>query len=258
MCFHTRIDRPVAEIETHYNVSRTEKGMELEEELLYHHSDGFKHQDFWVIPQESPKHITPMMWGMLPPWAKNENPMEDLKEIKGQGLNAQSEKLFTSKMYKPSSLKRRCVIPLTGFYEPHTCQKPKDYKVPFLFGAREATFLSLAGIYTVTSNKYVSFSLLTREAEPGSMYAQIHNKKNWQGQHRQIVPLADDQIEAWLSEKLTETDIDRIIHDNLPEDGLTAHPISKDIFSRTVSADYPGIEKLVDNPNLNLDYSQWA
>jgi putative SOS response-associated peptidase YedK len=90
------------------------------------------------------------------------------------------------------------------------------------------------------------------------MYAQIHNKKNWQGQHRQIVPLADDQIEAWLSEKLTETDIDRIIHDNLPEDGLTAHPVSKDIFSRTVSADYPGIEKLVDNPNLNLDYSQWA
>ena len=50
MCFHTRIDRPNTEIETHYNFSRPEKGLELEEELLYHHLDGFKHQDFWVIP----------------------------------------------------------------------------------------------------------------------------------------------------------------------------------------------------------------
>lgn len=258
MCFHTRIDKSPEEIESYYGVSRTEKGLALEEELIYHHGDGYKHNNFWIIPQENPNHITPVMWGMLPPWAKDPDPIADLKKIKGQGLNAQSEKLFTSRMYKPSALKRRCIIPLTGFYEPHTCEKPKDYKVPFHFGPREDDFLSIAGIYTITSNRYVSFSLLTKEASEESMYGQIHNKKNWQGQHRQIIPLQKDQVELWLSNDLLEPDVMHILHNNLGEEHLCAHPISKDLYSKTASSDHPGITELVHNPNLTLDYSKWA
>lgn len=72
----------------------------------------------YVIPQENPKFITPLMWGFIPEWESGERAEDYYKEtIKyGSGLNATTEKLFTSQMFRKSALTKRCVVPVTGFH----------------------------------------------------------------------------------------------------------------------------------------------
>lgn len=170
------------------------------------------------------------------------------------GLNAQAEKLFNFDMYKASALTRRCIIPLNGFYEPHACEKPKGFKVPFYFKAKDEEFLSLAGISSITPDKYVSFSILTKKAAKGSQYSKIHNNKNRDGENRQVIPLTQGQIENWLSNNLNQDDILEIIKRDLPEEKLNIYPISKALFSPKINSDRPDIIKQIDYPQINIEY----
>ena len=258
MCFHTRITSSAEEIEDYYNVSRTDKGLELEDELTYYHSNGYDHDDFWVIPQESSANITPMVWGLLPPKQKgSERDVYYKKAIPwGAGLNAQAEKLFSFWQYEKVALTRRCIIPVTGFYEPHTCKKPKDYKVPFYFSHQSEPFVNLAGIYSITPDKHVSFAILTKEPEEGSMYAQIHNKKNRDGQHRQVVALDQYQMRVWLSKDLDQRAVEDLIKHECSENFIRANAISKDLFATKINSNYPDIISHQEHPQLEIP-SKW-
>jgi len=256
MCFHVRIVETAEQIEAHYDISRSPKEKKVDNEFIYHHANGYSHDSFWVIPQEKSDHMTPMMWGLLP---FNKDGVEHEKYYKesiryGAGLNAQAEKLFDFYMYKASALTRRCIIPLNGFYEPHTCEKPKNFKVPYYFEQKNSPLISLAGIYSITPDKYVSFSILTKEAEPNSKYATIHNKKNRDGEHRQVVPLDKNRIEAWLSNDLMEKDVFEIIDNDLPHSQINAYSISKDLFSPKVNSDRPDIIEYVEYPQVQIEY----
>jgi len=256
MCFHTRIVSTAEEIESHYGVVRSAKEKKAGHEFVYQHANGYSHDSFWVIPQEKSDHMTPMMWGLLPydkPGADYEKYYK--KSIPwGAGLNAQAEKLFDFYMYRPSALTRRCIVPLNGFYEPHTCEKPKNFKVPYYFEQKDSAIIGLAGIYTITPDKYVSFSILTKEAPEGSMYARIHNKKNRDGENRQVIPLAREKVEAWLSDDLVEKDVYGIIDNDLPENQINAYSVSKDLFSRTVNSDRPDIVDHVRYPQVQIPF----
>ncbi|MEO1545307.1 MAG: SOS response-associated peptidase family protein [Bacteroidota bacterium] len=256
MCFHARIVSTAEEIESHYNVTRSEKTINEGVEFIYHHSNGYSHQPFWVIPQERSTHMTPMMWGLLPYDKNGENHKEyyDKSVRWGAGLNVQAEKLFSFWQYKKHSLTQRCIIPLSGFYEPHTCAKPKNFKVPYYFQQNDTPLVSLAGIYSITPDKYVSFGILTKKAPEGSKYAIIHNKKNRDNENRQVVPLKDDQIQKWLSNDLDKDGVFEIVHNNLSEDDITAHSVSKDVFSNTINSNYPEIIERVEFPQVQIPY----
>lgn len=256
MCFHSRTVLTAEEIEFFYDITRSEQEKEQRREFIYNHANGFNHDTFWVIPQERSNRMTPMMWGLLPfnkPGAESGKYYSESIRF-GAGLNAQSEKLFDFYLYRHSVMTQRCVVPLSGFYEPHTCAKPKNFKVPFYFSQRDSPIISLAGIYSITPDKYVSFSLLTKEAPADSKYAKIHNKKNRDGEYRQVVPLEKDQVAAWLSDDLKETDVLRIIKNDLPQDQIEAYPVSKDLFSRNVNSDRPDIIEKVDYQQIAIDY----
>lgn len=256
MCFHTRIVSSAEEIEAYYGVVRSNVAKINVEELIYHHANGYNHQQFWIIPQQKRANMTPMIWGLLPfnkPGADHEAYYK--KAIPwGAGLNAQTEKLFDHWMYKHSALTKRCIVPLSGFYEPHTCEKPKNFKVPYYFEQKDSPLISLAGIYSITPDNYVSFSILTKKAPQDSMYATIHNKKNRDGENRQVVPLAKYQVDAWLSDDLGEDDVLEIIENDLPQDQINAYSVSKDIFSRNIDSDRKNIIKHVKYPQVQIPY----
>ena len=49
-------------------------------------------------------------WGLVPPWA--------VKSSTGaRHINARAETLLTSKVFRPSFERRRCIVPADGFYE---------------------------------------------------------------------------------------------------------------------------------------------
>ena len=43
----------------------------------------------------------------------------------GSGLNARSEKLFDYWLYEKSAFTKRCIIPVSGFFEPHEYNNKK-------------------------------------------------------------------------------------------------------------------------------------
>ena len=52
--------------------------------------------------------LAPMRWGLVPSWAK---------DAKRASINARSETVATNGMFRAAFKKRRCLIPVSGFYE---------------------------------------------------------------------------------------------------------------------------------------------
>lgn len=249
MCYTTRVIRKAGELEDYYEIERLLGNLPEDEELIYNSANGFAHPSMWIIPQEKAKNMIPVVWGLIPPYKKGVDPKEYYKETIrwGSGLNAKSEKLFDSNNYKGSALKRRCIVPVDGFYEPHRIEKvKKPYSIPFYFERKNGAPISLAGIYAV-AGEWVTFTILTKEATP--MFAEIHNKKN-----RRPVILQDDDIEGWLNDNLQESDVMDIIDDDLPDAEISAWPISTDLYKRNGEGDRPDIIERVEFEDLELDY----
>ena len=247
MCYSTRITRKAVELEKHYAVTKLLGERVLDEELIYNHANGFSHPLLWIIPQEQSSHITPSLWGIIPSNKLGAERADYYKEsVKfGSGLNAQSEKLFDHFVYKHSALTRRCIIPVDGFFEPHTA--PKNFKIPFYFERKNQDIISLAGLYTITADGYNTFTILTKPATP--LFAKIHNTK-----FRRPVILRDEDIDVWLDTRLSPADIQNVIDDDLVDTSLNAYPISKDLYSPKVDSNRDDIIERIDYPELEISF----
>ena len=135
--------------------------------------------------------IQPMLWGLVPPWHRGENPTSHGVSTN----NARLEGVQSSKLYGPC-LKRRCVVICDGFYEwrKNPTDKEKGNKQPFFVYRKDEEVkqersnkdkgsenlgegedfeghkpLFMAGIYSVgegpDGRKVFSYSVLTREAD---------------------------------------------------------------------------------------------
>ncbi len=62
------------------------------------------------LDKDQKRQLSLMQWGFLPSWAKD--PKEILRPI-----NARLETVEKSPMFKSSFQKRRCLIPVSGFYD---------------------------------------------------------------------------------------------------------------------------------------------
>lgn len=250
MCYGTRVVKTAQQLELFYNVEKLYGDLPKDKELVYNYANGFSHPHMWIIPQEKKGNMIPVMWGLIPHYKSGADAKDYYKETirYGSGLNARSEKLFDSNNYKNSALTRRCIIPVDGFYEPHTAKKNgKDFKVPFYFHRKNDIPFNLAGIYAVTKDKMVTFTILTKEATP--LFAKIHNKK-----FRRPVILQDDDIDVWLDDTLKENDIMDVIDDDLADEGINAYPISKDLYKRSGEGDRPDIIEKVEYEEVKIDY----
>lgn len=227
MCYQTRQIRTVKDLELKYKVGLSNPAYrDLFDQPAYH-LNGFAHPNMLIIPQQKPEVLAPGIWGIVP---ANKQP-EDIKAYYkesiryGSGLNAKSEKLFDHFIYRHVAFSQRCVIPVTGFFEPHTHLKKK---YPIYIHRKDDAIFSLAGIYTIIG-KHVTFSILTKAANP--FFAKIHNEKN-----RQPVILDAETEKEWLNSALDMEAIKAIIaRDSLKED-LEAYPVSKDLYKRNVDS----------------------
>ncbi|HVF96339.1 MAG TPA: SOS response-associated peptidase family protein [Flavisolibacter sp.] len=188
-----------------------------------------------------------MQWGFLPPYLKND---EDVKRFrfgykdkagkfhKGfTTLNATSEELL-SKMYKDAALKRRCLIPVHGFYEwMHVMVVGKSGKLlktpekfPYLVKMRKTEELLLAGIWqpwynTETKKTIDTYAIVTTAAN--TLMKQIHNSKE-----RMPAILPGDLAEAWLYNDLTDQNILDIANYQVASAEMIAIPLDKDFLKK--------------------------
>ncbi|UWX55481.1 SOS response-associated peptidase [Maribacter litopenaei] len=244
MCFSTQEFGDPIIVERYYRVDHKYVYTEPEEEYKRYFNNGFAHHNSLIITEENPRKLIWATWGLVPLYKSKTDLNEYYKEtVKyGSGLNARSEKLFSSANYRGF---KKCIVPVQGFFEPHTAKN--NFKIPFYFKRKDDNPLSLAGIYTVTDDGIITYSILTKVATP--LFAKIHNKKN-----RRPVILQEMDIEVWLDSTLSEDQINEVISDDLVDEELETWPVSKDLYKGEAGQRASIVEK-VSYQELEIEYS---
>jgi putative SOS response-associated peptidase YedK len=100
---------------------------------------------------ESTRRVRSMRWGLVPPWAKTAE--DGGPDTTGPLLiNARSEKLTTSPVFRNSAKNKRCLVPMDGWYEwrpnGETASGKKAPKTPFYMYGGDGEPLFMAGLWT--------------------------------------------------------------------------------------------------------------
>lgn len=109
------------------------------------------------------RRLEPARWGLVPGWAKD-------PKIGARAFNARAEELEDKPMFRAALIKRRAVVPTTGYYE---WKHEGDTKTPHFIRPADGSPLFLAGLYEWWKDParadddparwVLSFTVLTRD-----------------------------------------------------------------------------------------------
>jgi putative SOS response-associated peptidase YedK len=88
-------------------------------------------------PETHDRRLDLLRWGLVPHWIK------DLKETR-QPINARSETLASTPMFRDAYARRRCLVPADAFYE---WQQVDGAKLPWAIAREDGTPLVFAGLW---------------------------------------------------------------------------------------------------------------
>lgn len=182
-----RLKLPV--LKPNYNIAPTH------EVLVLRNVDGEKQFDLF-------------QWGLIPVWEKE-------FKTKLSTINAKSETIFESKLYKSPVTKRRCIVPLSGFIE---WKREGDQKRPFAIFLKDQPIMSVAGIWETWKGgdqERHSFSLITTSAN--RFMDKIHD--------RMPVILHEKDEDAYLDPQQKPESIAKLLKP-CPDKWLDAYEIS--------------------------------
>lgn len=99
-------------------------------------------QDSLVVrrnPETGARHLDLLRWGLVPIWAKD-------PAIGSRMINARSESVAEKPAFRDAYAKRRCLVPIDGFYEwaPIEGQKRKQ---PYAVAMEDGSPMVLAGLW---------------------------------------------------------------------------------------------------------------
>jgi len=151
-----------------------------------------------------------MRWQLVPRW-------ETAFATKLSTINAKSETVFESRLYRGLIGRQRCIVPLSGFFE---WKKDGAKKRPFRIHLQDQSIMSIAGIWDVwrggTAEERRSFSILTTAAN--DFMRAIHD--------RMPVILGAPDLDEWLDPEIHEQDALQKLMKPCPSAWLTASEIS--------------------------------
>jgi putative SOS response-associated peptidase YedK len=153
--------------------------------------------------------LTFFRWGLIPCWCKEPSQQYSM-------INVRAETILEKKTFKNALLRRRCLIPATGFYEWR-----KADKQPFFFHAPDDELLYLAGIteyWTGADGSYIqSVAIITTAAN--EVMQPIHD--------RMPVILPSELWETWLTDSFQDPCSLQSFLKPCAKDVLTLHPVSR-------------------------------
>lgn len=154
--------------------------------------------------------LVPMRWWLTPFWAKE-------LSTKYSMFNAKSETAAKSPAFKEPYRKRRCVVPISGFYE--WCRE-NNQKAPYYISAEGHNAMLLAGLWDKwrspeSGDELYSFTILTTDAHDLMRF--MH--------HRQPVMLSLDEAKLWLDTTVVTAELEYLFAQRLPM-SLEALPVS--------------------------------
>ncbi|NNE73790.1 MAG: SOS response-associated peptidase [Acidimicrobiales bacterium] len=186
-----------------------------------------------VRVKEARRELDLLHWGLVPFWAK------DLR-IGNKMINARSETVAEKNAFKRPLKRRRCIVPVDGFYEWETLTTPeqggggagvgkkssKPKKQPWYITRVDGDVFAIAGLWETwrgpdrdDSEHVESCTMLT--GPPNDKMATIH--------HRMPVVLPPDAWERWLDPDYQDVDELQRLFVAAPSELITMHRVSPEV-----------------------------
>lgn len=136
------------------------------------------------IGRKGERELRPMRWGLIPYWAKN-------VAIGAKMINARADSVAEKPAFRSAFLQRRCLVPMSGFYE---WKKGSPQKVPYYIHLLNAETFAAAGLYEYWPGKdgappIESYTIITTDAN--ELVGNLHD--------RMPAILHESDYETWLT-----------------------------------------------------------
>ena len=175
-----------------------------------------------VVPRDDQRELQTMRWGLLPFWWS-----KPLKELRLATFNARVETVTTKPFFREPFKQRRCLMPVSGYYE---WQDTPGGKQPWYFTARDASpVLTVAGLWDTWKNRETGESIKSCAmiiTESNAFVAEVHD--------RMPVLLMPDQFDHWLSGNMGVE-----VLKPAPDDFLQRRAVSKRVNSSKADKEDP-------------------
>ena len=169
-----------------------------------------------VVTNEEKRAVTQMRFGLVPAWAKS-------PAVSASMINARVETVATRGAFKHALARRRCVIPVSGYYEWKNVGGGKKQPV---FIHTPGRLIPLSGIWerwtSAEGEVMESFAIITRAAE--GFVGAIHD--------RMPLEVPRDALDLWLDPKpKTPEELAPVLGAPSGAEHLVAHPVSRKVNS---------------------------
>lgn len=155
-------------------------------------------------------------WGLVPGWAKD-------TKIGFKAFNARSETVLEKPMFRQSIKRRRCAVPVPGYYEWETTE---DGKQPWMMSAAGGDPLFMAGLFEFWKRPdqswMVSTTILTMEA--AGHLQDVH--------HRMPVFLNRSAVDEWIDPAVPSGNVPPLMESTLSQvdpASVTRHKVGKSV-----------------------------
>ena len=173
-----------------------------------------------VLVRDGERTIELFQWGLVPGWAKSIE-----AAAKYSLINARGEDIAEKRSYAQPFRQRRCVVPLSGFFE---WKRGRPRKRPFAVHRRDRRILSVAGVWerwqpAGQPEPLHTFSIVTTRAN--TVMADIHE--------RMPVILDEHAVPLWLDPEIHEPERLTPLLRPCPSAWLSAYEISTAVNAPT-------------------------
>ena len=186
-------------------------------------------QTVTAIVQNHERAMVGLQWGLIPFWAKD-------PKIASQLINARAETLAEKPSFKYALAKRRCLIPVDGFYE---WKKQQGRSQPYYIRRRDKGLFAFAGLWEEwkTPEGAVRQTCTIITTEPNELMSSLH--------HRMPVILKPAHEAEWLDPAAHYVPALTQLLQTYPDGELEAIPVS-----RAVNAPVQNDASLIQPANL--------
>ena len=195
---------------------------EVSEKLLEPSTNVAPSSDVYVVSEQGGvRRLEPMHWGLVPFWAK------DIK-IGNRMTNARSETIAEKNSFRNAFKKRRCIIPVDGFYEWKKVEGQKK-KQPYYIHRPDDEPYAFAGLWEIWKPKDADGNESGEELHSCTIITGDANEKMAEIHHRQPIMLAPDDWSEWLDDEHHETETLGRLLVPAPSRLITFQPVSTEV-----------------------------
>jgi putative SOS response-associated peptidase YedK len=193
-------------------------------------------QVYAIAEHDDERVLTSFRWGLIPSWAKE-------KKIGARMINARSETAADKPMFRSSFTKRRCLIPIDGFYE---WERKVKGKLPhYIYGA-DGKPLPVAGLWSTwndpeTDERLLTCTILT--GSPNPLLAKIHD--------RMPIIMPPDLWDVWLDPSMIDKETIKGLMTVYPADQMGEYAVStmvNKVQNNSIDLITPLKTPIVDSP----------